>query len=56
VVAKARHGVWDTEEAEPFAELARRDPTRAEPYLGLAAAHDFLVAVRPSPARSRYPP
>ena len=46
VVAKARHGLWDTEEAEPFAELARRDPARAEPYLGLAAADDFLVAVR----------
>jgi hypothetical protein len=45
-VAKARYSVWDTEEAEPFAELARRDPARAEPYLGLAAADRFLVAVR----------
>jgi hypothetical protein len=45
-VAKARHSVWDTEEAEPFAELARRDPAWAEPCLGLAATDDFLVAVR----------
>jgi hypothetical protein len=46
VVAKARLGVWDTGEEEPFAELARRDPGRAGPYRDLAAANDLLVAVR----------
>jgi hypothetical protein len=45
VVEKARHGVWDGEE-DPFAELAERDPDRAEAYLDLAAADAFLVAVR----------
>jgi hypothetical protein len=46
VAAKARVGVWDTGEAEPFAELARRDPARGEAYLRLAVTDDFLVAVR----------
>jgi len=45
-VAKARLSVWDTPAADPFAELARRDPARATLHLGLAAANDFLVAVR----------
>jgi hypothetical protein len=45
-VAKARLGVWDTGEAEPFAELSRRDPARSEAYLRLAAVDGFLVAVR----------
>jgi hypothetical protein len=46
VAAKARVGVWDTGEVEPFTELSRRDPARGEPYLRLAATDEFLVAVR----------
>jgi UTP:GlnB (protein PII) uridylyltransferase len=45
-VAKARLGVWDSSQANPFFELSRRDPGRAALYEGLGAISAFLVAVR----------
>jgi UTP:GlnB (protein PII) uridylyltransferase len=43
--AKARLGVWGLD-AAPFAELARRDPARAQLYRDLGETDKLLVAVR----------
>jgi len=43
---KARLAAWEAVEDDPFGSLARRDPSRRTAYEALAAANDFLVAVR----------
>jgi hypothetical protein len=45
-IARARLRFWEPAAVDPFAALARLDPSRASIYEGLAEVYDFLIALR----------
>lgn len=45
-IARARLRFWEPSRPDPFAELCRIDPGRADLYEGLGGIYDFLIALR----------